>query len=123
MSRKSRRSRRKSRKTQKSRKTRKSPKSRTSRKRRQSVSRAVLKEYSTKHLSDGSVDWQDVKVNLPSMNDRQKQEILRVAIIYQKIPMIKLMIKQGIKPMKSFYKFIDSTPKGETIRKLLPPKA
>ena len=95
---------------------RRSTSSRKTRRSRQSHSRRILQQYHTKHLPSGAVDWRDVNANLPYMSDRQKQEMLRVAIIYKNTTMIRKLLRQGIRPMKSYYKFVEDA----RIRKLLP---
>ena len=73
------------------------------------------------NTSDGGIDWKHANQVLESgtLDKKQKTEILRTSIIYQNLPMIKKLLKQGIKPMKSFYKYIEKTPKGEQIMELL----
>ena len=66
-----------------------------------------------------NVDWAHVSINLSHMSARQKQEVLRTAIIYEKLAWIRKLLNQGIRPMKSHYKFINDTAKGDAIRKLL----
>lgn len=87
-----------------------------SRRTRKSHSHKMLQSYRLQHLSSGAVDWRDANAKLPHMTDRQKQEVLRVAIIYKNTTMIKKLLRQGIKPMKSYYKFVTDA----KIRKLLP---
>ncbi len=67
-----------------------------------------------------NVDWSHVSRNLSHMSDRQKQEVLRTAIIYENITWINKLLNQGIRPMSSHYKFINNTAKGDAIRRMLP---